>query len=222
MNELSADVVGAAQHLSFETGELESFALIRFMDRIHELPITLEEFELLCSKRMEAEKKWPDVPEAWKFRESPEEVEEVPADPPTDTVPHWPSLPEKVLSVQLKRALQMLNVPPNVPATELKELVDNIRAEFTEGDWAEVNKAFDRNHETKPEVAPAVLAPPVTPQPALGQVTWNDGSPVLPNAKPARTVPKDDYGYPIAGTGVDPSSVVGVGDDVDEDGVGQL
>lgn len=227
MNDVLVQVVGAAQRLSFETGELENFASIRFLNRVHELPITLKEFELLFSKRMEVGQKEPEASVSWETRETPEEVEAVPEAQPTydpsDLVLHWPTLPEKVLSSQLKRALQMLNVPPDVPASELRELVANVQAEFTEGDWAEVNKSFDRRYEAKPEVAPAVIVtPPAPPQPALGQVTWSDGSPVMPIVKPARTVPTDDYGYPVTDGGVDPSSVVGNGDDIDEDGVGQL
>ncbi|MFA5435986.1 MAG: hypothetical protein WC372_08125 [Candidatus Neomarinimicrobiota bacterium] len=227
MNEVLVQVVGVAQRLNFETGELENFVSIRFLDQVHELSITLKEFELLFNARMEREQKKPEASSLRDFMGTPGEVEAAaevqPTYDPSDLVLHWPTLPEKVLSSQLKRALQMLNVPPDVPASELRELVANVQAEFTEGDWAEVNKSFDRQHEGKPEVAPAVLtAPPAPPQPALGQVTWSDGSPVMPIVKPARTVPTDDYGYPVTGGGVDPSSVVGNGDDIDEDGVGQL
>jgi len=64
---------------------------------------------------------------------------------------------------------------------------------------------------------------PIHPKPvapALGKVQWVEGS-IHVGVRPARTVSKDDRGYPV-GVGVDPGEVVGTGADTDEDGVGQL
>ena len=61
--------------------------------------------------------------------------------------------------------------------------------------------------------------------PLAGAVTWTDGTPIIPGeGSRARTVPADDYGYPIIASGDrDVGEVLGRGgDDVDESGVSQM
>jgi hypothetical protein len=231
MNEVLVQVVGAAQRLSFETGELENFASIRFLNRVHELPITLEEFELLFNSRMgkaAAQDREEDlhpsgVPRKALFEKAEESATPVPVED-VSAVVNWASLPDAILGSQLKRALTVLGVPNEVLAPELRELVKGIQEEFTEEDWTEVNQAYVRQAGVPPPSPAPPPAPvqPAPPRPPVGQVTWSDGAPVLPQSRPARTVPKDDMGYPIVrGAGVDPDAVIGGGDDYDEDGIGQ-
>ena len=77
--------------------------------------------------------------------------------------------------------------------------------------------------EPTPEPAPQAARPSGL-QPPAPAVVWNDGTPILPHqARPARTVLADEYGYPIvSNSDVDPGEVVGSGDDIDEDGIGQM
>jgi hypothetical protein len=45
---------------------------------------------------------------------------------------------------------------------------------------------------------------------------------MMPGSVTGRTVPSDDFGYPIVEGEVDPGEVVGRGSEADEDGVGQV
>ena len=129
----------------------------------------------------------------------------------------WMSLPDSIISPMMKAALVRLGLPAEMTTESLQSAVEQIAEKFTEADWQAtlgepaIQKAGPR--------APVIPGLGRAPQP---KVLFTDGTPMVPGGTPARTVPKDDMGYPIVqGAGVDPGEVVG-GSDTDEDGVGQF
>lgn len=145
----------------------------------------------------------------------------------------------------LKAALTYLNVPQTLTINALNNLIQQVNERFGAEEWAEVQERFPNWDVTaQPQASPQPPIPqPVQPapqpvpqptqqpvptaglQPAppVGQVQWADGSPMIPGTVRGRTVPANEKGYPILNDGtVDPGEVVGGGDDVDDDGVGQF
>ena len=162
-------------------------------------------------------------------------------EPPSeaDTPVDWQKLPDEILPPELKTAFRMMEVPAVLPASKVDEIAQSVDAEFTEEDWANVRASMAGAEpqwtasgtpvlEPDPPLVPAEPAPVAQPapapqpqQPPVGEVMWTNGM-VLKQPRPARTVQKDEYGYPIVpNAGVDPSSLVGDSDVVDEDGIGQ-
>jgi len=135
----------------------------------------------------------------------------------------WDELPEDVLSEHMKRALEMLNAPAEMPFEQLSGLVKQIQDSFTPDDWIAVGVSPGAIEGPRPPQPAAPQPAPQPQQPAVGEIQWADGSPIVPGmGRVARTVPKDDMGYPIVGgSDVDPGEVVG-GLDQDEDGIGQM
>jgi hypothetical protein len=129
----------------------------------------------------------------------------------------WMSLPDNIISPMMKAAMVRLGMPTEMSVDSLQQATEQIAEKFTEADW----------QATLGEPAIQKAGPRVPVVPGLGRapqpkVTFSDGTPMVPGGTPARTVPKDDMGYPIVqGAGVDPGEVVG-GSDTDEDGVGQF
>lgn len=126
----------------------------------------------------------------------------------------WRLLDDTVLTPRMKSILNAVGLADEVSITELKRTVEKI-----------VSK-MPRPVAQAPQRAPqdnGARQPARTKIPGVGEVVWRDG-PVVIDRPPRRTVPKDDFGYPIvpgtAGTR-DPGELVGRGD-LDEDGVGQL
>jgi len=138
-------------------------------------------------------------------------VSDQPGEDPT--VP-WMLVPEDVIPEHVKKAMQSLNLPAELPLSQAMAIMEKILDEFTAEDWMKLGVG-----------AGHVEGPPQQPQQAqIGVVTWNDGSPVIPSARvPSRTVQADEKGNPIVGHGdVDPGELVGGGDDEEGDGVGQF
>jgi hypothetical protein len=231
---IQANIVGAVQRMNFSTGDITSFAIIEFAGEQKEFEVPFETFKQLVDQAAQTQPTSEPAPEQVK-RAAPRPAHEPPPSPqpqvqaPPPPAPqadpsivHWPSVPDHILAPKFKRALEALSVPHEVINTELQQLLNSMVEELTPEDWAQF------------EDPPAVAAPPpptTTTVPARpraapppGTVTWNDGTPILPHqARPARTVQADEYGYPIvSNSDVDPGEVVGSGDDADEDGIGQM
>jgi hypothetical protein len=109
----------------------------------------------------------------------------------------WEQLPDESLSAQLKQVLRDINAPKMMAASDLVALVDQISERML----------IEAQERAKPPTQKA----PMTP----GQLQRVRGT------RP-RTVPKDEYGYPIVPQIVDrdPGEVALMGSD--EDGVPQL
>jgi hypothetical protein len=151
---------------------------------------------------------------------------------PDEVVVSWQQLPDEVVSPMMKSAMAALEVPPEIPASALQQLMGDIVETFSAEDWASLGYELPQQapppvQQTPPPQPPPqapVQPPPQPAQPPVGQITWTDGSPIMPGvARRARTVQSDDFGYPIVSSSdVDPGEVVGSGDDIDEDGVGSM
>jgi hypothetical protein len=235
---IQANIVGAVQRMDFSTGDITSFAVIEFAGEQKEFEIPFETFKRLVDQvagrrsRPEPEPvKHSSVPKAAPPKPAPQPVPPPPTPqpappPPPQTDPaivHWPSLPDHILAPKFKRALDALSVPHEVINTELQQLLNSMVEELTAEDWAQFEDPPAPTPEPTPEPAPQAARPSGL-QPPTPAVVWNDGTPILPHqARPARTVLADEYGYPIvSNSDVDPGEVVGSGDDVDEDGIGQM
>jgi len=136
-----------------------------------------------------------------------------------DALVDWASLPDHTLSAEMKKAFVLLEVDKRITY----ELLDNVRKSVTENfsqeDWDQA-LTLGQPITRKPQVA-APVKQEVAPAPAVGQVQWSNGSPIVASTA-SRTVPKDDMGYPILSDGsVDPYTSLG-GESRDEDGVGSL
>lgn len=226
---IQANIVGAVQRMNFTTGDITSFAVIEFAGEQKEFEVPFETFKQLVDQV--AKNRSTPEPEPVKYakpRPAPAptppqpRVQAPPPPQPMDepAVVHWPSLPDHILAPKFKRALEALSVPQEVINTELQQLLNSMVEELTPEDWAQFEDP------PAPTPAPTTTTVPSRPrgvQPP-GTVTWNDGTPILPHqARPARTVQADEYGYPIvSNSDVDPGEVVGTGDDTDEDGIGQM
>lgn len=158
------------------------------------------------------------------------EVEEV--EEGDNPLVRWEDVEEDLITPEMKRALKAVGAPEVMKLTALHQLINDIIERFNEDGqlWALGN--------SPPRAAPPGPGPPsprtvhqapppsvpVPPAAVVGQVVWANGRPILPGVgSRGRTVQKDDLGYPIVDNGgVDPGEIVGTGDDVDEDGVGQM
>jgi hypothetical protein len=151
-------------------------------------------------------------------------------EPPAAQVVAWQETPDDVISPMMKAAMVALEVPPEIPAEALDNLMGDIVETFSAEDWATLGYEVPVQPapvQQAPPPPPPPMAPPPQPKPpspAVGQVTWADGTPIMPGvARRARTVQSDDHGYPIVSNAdVDPGEVVAGGDDIDEDGVGSM
>jgi len=134
-----------------------------------------------------------------------------------DPIVPWGLMPEKAIPEHVKLAMQSLNLPAELPLSQAMAIMERILDEFSAEDWAKLGVG-----QTVEPAQPQ--RPPVPPSARVGEVTWNDGSPVIPSARvPSRTVQSDEKGNPIVGHGdVDPGELVGGGDDEEGDGVGQF
>ncbi len=147
----------------------------------------------------------------------------------------WRGLPDEVLDPLMKRAFAALGIQEVISMGEAYQHAQNIQENLTNEDWTML-----RQQEQKEQKAQSVLqqapqqgwnpnanhglAPPVgvPPQaPPTGQVSWSDGTPIVPGAT-ARgpTLQADAKGNPVSNASdVDPGELFSNGDDVDEDGV---
>jgi hypothetical protein len=149
----------------------------------------------------------------------------------SDVQVNWTEIPDEFLSTQLKKALTFLNVPSLVYASKLQELTGQIIDEFGPEEWEAVGVSYPQQPTSTPEPLQVTSSPVPRAQPVpsvaqqVNTVTWQDGTPIVPGlGKPARTIPMDDYGYPIVSGGDrDVGEVLGSGGtDVDESGVQQF
>jgi len=152
---------------------------------------------------------WPTAEERAAAEESPVPVAQ---DGNVDPIVPWMLLPEEAIPEHVKRAMQSLKLPAELPLSQTMAIMERVLDEFSAEDWARLGVG---------ETAPA---PVVQAAPAPGVVTWEDGSPVIPSSRvPSRTVQSDEKGNPIVGHGdVDPGELVGGGDDGEGDGIGQM
>jgi hypothetical protein len=187
------------QVLVLRTGQMESRLTFRLPNGTKISAVVSEEdLELfLRAQPREVMSQTPqnDLPEV--------ETDEAPAVAQADLVT-WADLRDEYLSADMKAILTSLGAAPAMPMADLVSLVREIAQ----------NKQLMGEVSQAP-AQPAVPAPQqAAPQPAAGQV-------MMRRSPPRRTVPKDEFGYPIVpGVGHDPGEV-GV-PDADEDGVGQL
>lgn len=135
----------------------------------------------------------------------------------------WMSLPDSVLSPAMKAAFTKLEVAERLNPMQVRGIEREVNEKFGPDEWEEVlgpNWSVILGRPAQPSLrAPATTKAPAVP---IGEVAWADGSPMLSGTRPSRTVPKNEYGYPVLNDGsVDPGEVVG-GSDRDEDGIGQL
>jgi hypothetical protein len=209
-------VSGYQQGIDFGTGESKTVLTLAVGERRFFLEVRdstdLDEFILAVSRA-----------------QRPVAAPEAEADGGTVT---WARLPSTVLPEATKAVLRALNVPATVPLANFRSLVDELHSRLSKEDWEEITgeplaaEPAPVQQTTRPPLQPepAPAAPNKSPNTAAGAVTWVDGTPILPGAgRPARTVPKDEWGYPIVpNAGVDPREHIGSSDCVDEDGVGQL
>ena len=146
---------------------------------------------------------------------------ELPAEADVSAVA-WMELPDEVLSPAMKAAFHHLGIEEKLVPVAIRSIEREVMDKFGSVEWEEVLGPSWAEYVTGPQPAPP---PPPTPQaqPPIGQVSWADGSPMVPGtSRRARTVPKDSFGYPILNDGtVDPGEVLG-GSDPDEDGVSSL
>lgn len=158
-----------------------------------------------------------------------ERMPQLPVEPPPPPMPQpmpssddkvdWQELPPTVLSPLMKAAFTKLGVAPALSVLEVRRLTDNITENFGPADWDAVRATMDSQVPEEPKVRPA---PANTLSPS--KPMWADGSPMVAGTgAPFRTVPKDEWGYPVMSGEVDPGEVVGgVTADSDEDGVSQF
>jgi len=131
-----------------------------------------------------------------------------------DPIVPWRLMPEEAIPEHVKKAMQSLNLPAELPLSKAMGIMEKILDEFTAEDWARIGVGV--GHIEGPAPQPQLPTP--------GAVAWSDGAPVIPSARvPSRTVQADGKGNPIIGHGdVDPGELVGDGDDEEGDGIGQM
>jgi hypothetical protein len=140
----------------------------------------------------------------------------------------WAEVEEDLIPPGMKKALAALQAPPVMALSALERLMNDVMEKFTPEQWEAVLHPPQTASVPQPQqrvpATPQVVQPPQPVQPVAGAVTWADGRPILPGTQNrGRTVQADEWGYPIVDdAGIDPGEIVGTGDDVDEDGVGQL
>lgn len=142
----------------------------------------------------------------------------------------WSALPHDILSPLMKAAFTKLGVAPELTMQAVHAMMDSVMSSFGPNDWAVVRS--DEPLEVQAEVQPVATAQPApTPKPSpantlpLGKVAWADGSPMLPGmGTPSRTVPSDEFGYPVTPGEADPGEAIGGSNsgNADEDGVEQF
>lgn len=119
-------------------------------------------------------------------------------DVPEDMI-EWRTLPEESLSTTMKQVLERADIPNELPASELVELID----------------AITRQENAQRAAQAAQASQPPQQQSTVGRVQQL-------RTPPRRTVPMDEKGYPIVAQQVqdrDPGEVATMG--ADEDGVPQ-
>jgi hypothetical protein len=225
---MQAHIVGVLQRMDFKDKSIKNYAIVELGSVQQQFELPFNEFNALVRENMSEESEV-QAPAA---TESVVPEEPVPQEEPA----YWGQLPDKVLPERFKAAMRSLDLPSLMLPSDIQRVVENIMAEFTEQDWlevAEIEKAKQQNAVPPPQpslasgtaglATPPEVVPPPQPPP-IGQVVWNDGSPVLPaQSRRARTVQKDEMGYPIvSNSDIDPGEVIGSGDDIDEDGIGQM
>lgn len=134
-----------------------------------------------------------------------------PEEPSEGELINWGALPNSMLTVTMKTAFKLLNASAQMTYDDITQFSNNIAETFGPEDWAKVQE----------QISPKPRAQKQQARPAIGQVAWADGTPMVAGGVPSRTVPMNDAGYPIVAGDVDPGEVV-AGGDTDEDGVGQL
>jgi hypothetical protein len=229
---IQVNLLGVQQNFDFSTKKIRSFVVFEVGGKkIHAEVEDINEVQALVSAGLNGSS-FPTKPAPQPISESsPQYSREE-----TERVVDWTKISDEVIPPQMKKALRALEVPQSIDSGALRELMNVIQAEFTQDDWDSVEVATPAPvpQEEVPVPQPQTPLsfsvvksgpqyPPVRGQ-ALGHITWHDGSPILPGrGARAKTVPADEYGYPIvSNAGVDPGEVVGGGDEQDEDGVGQF
>lgn len=117
---------------------------------------------------------------------------------PTDRKLEWRKLPEAVLTQRFKYAFDAAGVPDLLTLDQVLEIRRTIDEQLTDETWAALDSAIEEIEEHGQE------EPESAPEPDTGaliggntpSVSWSEGSVVTPAVR-SRTVPKDEYGYPI-------------------------
>jgi hypothetical protein len=138
--------------------------------------------------------------------------DDTPAEPNEGELINWGSLPNEMLTVTMKAAFKLLGAQPQMTFEDIQQLANNVAENFGPEEWGKVQEQLERKAPVQQQ----------QPRPAIGQVQWADGAPMVPGQNPGRTVPANEKGYPITEGEMDPGEVVVSGGDTDEDGVGQL
>ena len=204
------------QRYILATGEIENYLVVRLPGgKETRAPIDLDSTKAIMKGSLNE----PD-PEQNPLPQEPSPPQ-VPQQEEQGEMVLWKELDDSILHPHLKQALVFLGTPPVLPMKNLEKLVQQVTERFSPEDWDKVAEHFDYATQPKPVVQ---ASPPVPkPAPSIGTIQWADGSPIVPAARArARTVQKDEMGYPITNDGeVDPGELVG-GSDTDEDGIGQF
>jgi hypothetical protein len=163
----------------------------------------------------------PPVPHEEVLEERGEHTPE-PEKPPTPQLVTWGEMPEELLPNPVKYAMKDLDLQELLPLENILQIRDAILTEYTDDDWNKLaNKYFPSTQDApapRSVSAPASIPTPPT-RPA---VEWGEGTVMRPS-RPARTVPSDEAGNPIAPrvSGADVGEVSPKVSD-DDDGVGEF
>lgn len=232
---IQVSLLGVQQNFDFDTKKVRSFVVFELGGKkIHAEVEDIDEVSALVKAGLNGNSSSAQVkPNSAEVNPSPLSIPPVPPEE-AECVVDWGKIPDDVIPRQMKSALRALGVPTTIESNALRGLMDDIRQEFTEEDWATVETiGVDTSGAAQlfvPQQTPQGFSG-IQPQPRraqgeqpVGEITWHDGSPILPGKTArVRTVPADEYGYPIvSNAGVDPGEIVGGGDELDEDGVGQF
>lgn len=214
---LTAEIIRVEQALNLHTRETENFLVFRIPSGTELRAVATEEVveSILAAADLDTEEAVPEAPSP-----PPQVPLDSPKPPVLEEEVYWMDLGAEVLPDELKAAFSALSAPELLTMSAVIRLRDSILLEFQDEDWELLAKT------SLPPVAPPKQEPPPPRQPqsppGLDQVRWADGSAVFLQSRPARTVPKDDAGYPIVDSSRDPGEVVVGSHDLDEDGMAQL
>lgn len=107
---------------------------------------------------------------------------------PPEQMVRWRELSDEDLSSPMKKALEFLKIPDEMPISVLKTTLMEIQEKFGPEEWSEVYRNEEGEQEAEKESEQLA-------QPEIGVTTW--GPPPVVNRAPARTVSQDASGNPI-------------------------
>lgn len=197
---IHAQIVAISRNINFETGKDSASLTVRLPGGIClEAPVSLAQLptilELLTAEQGKNEEAAVPIPAPKEESVAAIEEEEQVA---------WAGLPDEILANDIKHAMADQRLPPYLSLDKVYAIRDAILTEYTDEDWAALE---------------AKVAGQLPPQEALNMqpaVTWQEGSPRMPDVR-SRTVAPDAGGNPIVPQ-VRQASVAAEGVDVDGDG----